>query len=70
MSLNPQGQKPEPYVDIRTVSDMLGVSYNTLRRWDANGKLPADRTPTGKRRWLLSTVKYAVREATAREWSR
>lgn len=60
MSLNPQGQKPEPYVDIRTVADMLGVSYNTLRRWDAAGKLPAGRTPTGHRRWLLSDVRKAM----------
>ena len=60
MSLNTHEQPPEQYVDIRTVSNMLGVSYNTLRRWDAAGKLPAERTPTGHRRWLLSAVRSTM----------
>ena len=35
---------------------MLGVSYSTLRRWDAEGKLVAERTPAGRRRYKVSDV--------------
>jgi len=60
MSTATHEQPPEQYLDIRAVSDMLGVSYNTLRRWDKDGKLRADRTPTNRRRWLLSDVRHAM----------
>lgn len=35
---------------------MLGVSETTLRRWDASGKLKAERTPAGHRRYRMSEV--------------
>lgn len=35
---------------------MLGVSHSTLRRWDESGKLVAERTPGGRRRYLISDV--------------
>jgi len=35
---------------------MLGVSYSTLRRWDAEGRLVAERTPAGRRRYRVSDV--------------
>lgn len=35
---------------------MLGVSVSTLRRWDESGKLVAERTPGGRRRYLVSDV--------------
>ena len=35
---------------------MLGVSYSTLRRWDAEGRLVAGRTPAGRRRSRVSDV--------------
>lgn len=35
---------------------MLGVSYSTLRRWDGEGKLVAERTPAGRRRYKVSDV--------------
>lgn len=60
MSTATHEQPPEQYVDIRTVSDMLGVSYNTLRRYDAAGKLPAARLPSGHRRWLLTDVQAFI----------
>ena len=30
-------------------ADMLGVSVKTLKRWDNDGKLIANRTPTNRR---------------------
>lgn len=35
---------------------MLGVATSTLRRWDLEGKLIAERTPGGRRRYLVSEV--------------
>ena len=35
---------------------MLGVSITTLRRWDEEGKLVAERTPAGHRRYRLSSI--------------
>jgi len=36
---------------------MLGVSRKTLRRWDQEGKLPAERTLGGHRRYDLAQIK-------------
>jgi len=44
------------YVSIGEASTMLGVSKQTLRRWDSEGKLFAERTPTGHRRYLKQEV--------------
>ena len=44
------------YVSIGRASEMLGVSHSTLRRWDESGKLVAERTPAGRRRYLVSDV--------------
>lgn len=44
------------YVNISTAAKMLGVSEGTLRRWDANGKLVAERTPAGHRRYRYSQI--------------
>ena len=44
------------YVSISTAAKMLGVSQSTLRRWDAEGKLVADRTPSGHRRYKHSQI--------------
>lgn len=30
-------------------AEMVGVSVRTLQRWDASGKLPAGRYPSGRR---------------------
>lgn len=35
---------------------MFGVSEGTLRRWDAGGKLVAERTPAGHRRYRRSQI--------------
>ncbi|MCJ8280578.1 MAG: helix-turn-helix domain-containing protein [Rivularia sp. ALOHA_DT_140] len=41
---------------MQQTSKRLGVSTKTLRRWDASGKFPAIRTPTGYRRYRESDV--------------
>lgn len=38
------------YVPIGKAAEMLGVCVSTLRRGDAEGKLVAERTPSGRRR--------------------
>lgn len=43
-------------IDIRKASKMLGVDVTTLRYWDKSGKLKAQRTAGGHRRYLLSDI--------------
>lgn len=64
MSSDNHEQPPEQYVDIRTAADMLGVHYNTLRRWDKQGILPAKRTPTrNQRRWRRADIEAFLKDA-------
>jgi excisionase family DNA binding protein len=44
------------YVSIGKAAEMLGVATSTLRRCDMEGKLTAERTPGGRRRYLVSDV--------------
>jgi predicted site-specific integrase-resolvase len=44
------------YISIGEASAMLGVSMQTLRRWDKKGKLVCERTPAGHRRYLATDV--------------
>jgi len=44
------------YISIGEAAAMLGVSMQTLRRWDKEGKLACERTPAGHRRYLASEV--------------
>lgn len=44
------------YVPIGKAAEMLGVSISTLRRWDTEGKLVAERTPSGRRRYRACEV--------------
>jgi excisionase family DNA binding protein len=44
------------YISVGQAAKRLGVSIPTLRRWDAEGKLTAERTPSGHRRYLASDV--------------
>ena len=56
-------------VSIARAAEILGVSITTLRRWDAEGKLKAERTPAGHRRYdlqkLRKLVNYTIDEASA-----
>lgn len=44
------------YVSISIAAKTLGVSIQTLRRWDEEGALVADRTPKNHRRYDLSKI--------------
>ena len=44
------------YVSISVAAKTLGVSIQTLRRWDEEGTLIADRTPKNHRRYDLSKI--------------
>lgn len=41
---------------IGKISKELGVSRDTLRRWEAKGKIIAERTPRGHRRYDLAKI--------------
>lgn len=44
--------EPErPPLETKKAADLLGVHPNTLRRWEAEGKITARRLPSGVRRW-------------------
>ena len=43
-------------VGIGKASKTLGVSIETIRRWDRAGKISSERTPNGHRRYALSSI--------------
>ena len=43
-------------INIKTASGILGVSKDTLRNWDSNGKLKSIRTEGNHRRYKMSEV--------------
>ncbi len=45
-----------PPLTIGEAARILGVSVETLRRWDADGKIDAVRTPGGQRRFVRADV--------------
>lgn len=61
----------EKLIDIRQAAEILGVSVDTLRRWDKNGKLAAIRKEGGTHRYYqkenLETFKIGVLKI-ALEW--
>ncbi|HEY9654291.1 MAG TPA: IS607 family transposase [Crinalium sp.] len=47
-------------VGIGQAAAELGVSRDTLRRWEAAGKITVDRTPSGHRRYDLTQLRALV----------
>ncbi|SHF29016.1 DNA binding domain-containing protein, excisionase family, partial [Acidocella aminolytica 101 = DSM 11237] len=47
----------ERFVGIGEAAEVLGVSITTLRRWEAEGKLVAEHTPGGHRRYDLAKLR-------------
>lgn len=53
---------------IGTAAKELGVSRDTLRRWERDGKIKSERTPKGHRRYNLSTLLgTSLRRSLSRE---
>lgn len=52
--------KAHRYVAIGVASKALGVSIATLRRWEADGRIVAERTAGGQRRYDLAALKPEV----------
>lgn len=44
------------YISIGKTAEILGVTVETLRRWEQKGLLSSERTPTGHRRYKLTQV--------------
>ncbi len=45
------------YVSIKKAAEILGVSADTLRRWDREGKLTTIKTEGGHRRYAISALR-------------
>ncbi len=60
----------ERFVGIGEAADALGVSISTLRRWEAEGKLAAEHTPGGHRRYDLAKLRPEQFRARGAIWSR
>ena len=55
--------KLNEYLTVGEAAELLGVSKDTLRRWDRAGKLKARRNPvTGYRLYLPSELEEFLRE--------
>ena len=55
----------ERLVSIGEAASALGVSITTLRRWEASGKLAAEHTAGGHRRYDLAKIKPELFRAAA-----
>ena len=58
-------------IPIGKTSKIIGVSIDTLRRWDKSGKLPALRhSPSGNRYYLQSDIESLLNDPSiARQWA-
>ena len=64
-------EKPiSDFVSPQKASERLGVSVDTLRRWEAAGKIKAIRTPTGHRRYDMTSLVTGSGEVQTLERSR
>lgn len=50
----------ERFVSIGEAASALGVSITTLRRWEASGKLVAEHTAGGHRRYDLAKLRQEM----------
>lgn len=49
-------------ISLKKAAQMLGVSEQTLRNWDNQGKLKALRTPGNARRYEEETIKNFIED--------
>ena len=52
-------------ISIRKAAEELGVSRETLRRWESSGKINVERTPKGHRRYDLAKLRGIIPRNTA-----
>jgi excisionase family DNA binding protein len=50
---------------IAEVAALLRVSYSTLYRWERDGRIQVERTPTGQRRYRRAQVDAALSRGDA-----
>ena len=48
--------EPQKLIPIGEAARLLGVSVETVRRWEARGIIAATRTPLGQRRFAVTEV--------------
>jgi excisionase family DNA binding protein len=64
------GKSPEDpevvseFLSVGEAAVMLGVSVDTMRRWDRDGRITALRTPTKHRRFRRSDVETLLKAAS------
>lgn len=51
-------------VPIGTAARMLGVTVETIRRWNREGLINATRTPGGQRRFSIEEIERVKSEST------
>jgi molybdopterin-binding protein len=56
---------PEPLIRVGQAAEMLGVSVETLRRWEADGRLTTTRSDGGQRLVDLAEVTRLLTERRA-----
>lgn len=49
-------QSPDEYLSSGTAAAIAGVSRDTIKRWEKQGRIPGFRTPTGHRRYRRADV--------------
>jgi molybdopterin-binding protein len=55
-------EQPLALVRVGQAAEMLGVSVETLRRWEADGRLPMDRSSGGQRLVAIDDVARLMNE--------
>jgi molybdopterin-binding protein len=55
-------KQPLALVRVGQAAEMLGVSVETLRRWEADGRLPMDRSSGGQRLVAIDDVARLIDE--------
>ena len=55
------------FVGIGEAASLLGVSVTTLRRWERSGRLAAEQTPGGHRRYDLASLRPGLSRAGGEE---
>ncbi len=57
---SPVKEIPAQWLSIGQAAKRLGVSIDTLRRWDKKGKLKAIRSPTDRRYYIPKQIEEAL----------